>query len=89
MITREQYEHYKRLVYEYEQAEYDDKQRQADDDVNFMDDDSDDDDVDIECEDCGRLHCVCDLANGCTCGAWVFSPKGLVHVADCICGGGL
>lgn len=34
MITREQYEHYKRLVDEFEQAEYEDKQREADEDVD-------------------------------------------------------
>lgn len=73
MITREQYEEYKKLVMDYEQSEYEGKMREAEDDLNMFDDQDDDfDEYD------SRL--------GCKCGAWKYGPKGFMHLADCICG---
>jgi hypothetical protein len=73
MITHAQYLEYKRLVEEYEQAECEDGMRDAEDEVNHFDEDDDDfDEYDT------RLNCKC--------GAWILGKKGLVHVADCVCG---
>lgn len=74
MITKEQYEDYKRLVQEYEEAEYEENQRDADDELN--DDWDDEDEGDIEDT----------IAANCRCGAWIFGKSGVLHVADCICG---
>lgn len=74
MITKEQYEDYKNLVQDYEQAEYENGMRDAEEDL--FNDDLDDEDDEY------------DERHGCTCGAWSYGPKGFVHVADCICGCG-
>jgi hypothetical protein len=81
MITKEQYEEYKKLVEDYEQAEYDEKSREADNEFDWMDDDGE------ECDGCGRPYhdCRCELIANCTCGA--YSKTG-AHIADCICGAG-
>ena len=80
MITEEEYKRAQEIVDQY----HEEQQREAD-----LDMDDDDDDIVEECDDCGRINCICDIASGCTCGAWVWSSKGLAHVSDCICGGGL
>ncbi len=72
MITHEQYLEYKKLVEEYEQAEYDDGMREAESELDFDPEDDEDDEYD------SRF--------GCRCGAWEYGPKGFIHVADCICG---
>jgi hypothetical protein len=81
MITKDQYEEYKRLVEEYEQAEFEDGMRQAEDDLG------DEGEEDNECDWCGRPHweCRCEQIMNCTCGAYT---KTGAHVADCICGAG-
>jgi hypothetical protein len=83
MISREQYIEYKRLVDEYEQAEFEEGTRQAEEDLDF----DDEDDKETECEWCGQalFQCKCEAAMNCTCGAYT---KNGVHVADCICGAG-
>lgn len=73
MITREQYEEYKKLVEEYEQCEFVDGLYREDD--NDFNDDPDEDDFDEY-----------DSRHGCKCGAWEYGPKGFLHLADCICG---
>lgn len=77
MITREQYEEYKQLIEEYEQAEFEDGCRDAEED--------DFDDDPFECDDCGYSPCRCEQIENCTCGAW---SKTGAHIADCICGAG-
>lgn len=76
MITHEEYLAYKKLVEDYEQAEYEDGMREAESDLN---DDYEDDEFD---EDDERLNC--------TCGAFKLSEKSgqIIHIADCICGAG-
>jgi hypothetical protein len=78
MITHEQYEHYKKLVEEYEQAEYEASAREFEEDEDL------DDDLD-ECDYCGRdqFSCRCEQIMNCHCGAYT---KTGAHVADCICG---
>lgn len=76
MITEDQYKEALRIVEEYK---YQNPLEYEPDDDDFEDDDE-------ECMDCGRVNCVCDLANDCHCGAWVHNSQGiLVHVADCCC----
>jgi hypothetical protein len=85
MITKEQYEYYKKLVDEYEQAEFEEKSREAEEDLNeeWTEDDVDDDydplsDDDFDPHDSRHL---------CKCGAWYTNAQGkLTHVADCVCG---
>lgn len=77
MITKEQYEYYKKLVEEYEQAEYEEKSREAEEELND-DWDSGDEDDDFDPYDSRHL---------CKCGAWITRNDGkLIHVADCVCG---
>jgi hypothetical protein len=76
MITEDQYQEALRVIeaYEYEQKV-----------LNEPDDDFEDEEPE-ECDECGRIHCVCSLAEGCHCGAWQMSKEGrLIHVADCCC----
>lgn len=56
---------------------------------NEPDDDDCDDDEPEPCDDCGKMHCICEYANNCTCGAWGWGKNGAYHMADCICGGGI
>lgn len=79
MITEEEYQKALRVVEDYE---YQQKVE------NEPDDDEYDDDPE-ECDDCGRMNCICDYVNNCSCGAWKWGNNGPMHVADCICGGGL
>jgi len=81
MITKEQYEEYKKLVEEYEQAEYEEKSREAEAEFAWEDED---DEEDLEER---RENERAEIAANCTCGAWGFNKSGFVyHVADCICG---
>lgn len=73
MITREQYEEYKKLVEEYEQAEFVDGLYEDED--NDFNDDHNEEDFDEY-----------DSRHACECGAWKYGPKGFMHLADCICG---
>lgn len=82
MITKEQYEDYKKLVEEYEQAEYDEKSREADREFDLEDEDEDEDDLEEQ-----RENDRAERASNCSCGAWGFGKDGRAyHVADCICG---
>lgn len=78
MITEEQYQAALTIIDEYEKEQ-----------MRLNDFDDDFEDEPEECDDCGRLNCICEYVNGCTCGAWRWGNSGPVHVADCICGGGL
>ena len=79
MITKEQYEEYKKLCEDYEQAEYEDGMRNAEEDE---DDEFYEEDLEEQ-----RENERAEIASNCSCGAWVFSKSGAVcHVADCICG---
>lgn len=80
MITHEQYLEYKKLVEEYEQAEYEEKQREVDKEFEWEDEDDEDWEERREEE-------RAETAMNCTCGAWVIGKDGRgYHVADCICG---
>lgn len=83
MITQEQYLEYKKLVDEYELANFEEKTREAEDELNA----DEEDEYEPECDWCGKpgWMCNCEAAMNCTCGAYT---KNGSHVADCICGAG-
>lgn len=81
LITREQYEATKKIVDEYEQAEWQSGCAEAEEAFDFDFNDYDDDTEypgDMEGADC-----VCD--------AWQWSNTAgrFIHISDCICGGGI
>lgn len=77
MVTEEQYQAALATIqaYEYEQQV-------------MHEEDEEDFDEPEECDDCGRINCICEYVNNCHCGAWQWGNAGPIHVADCICGGG-
>lgn len=79
MITEEEYQKALRVVEDYE---YQQKVENEPDDDEYEDDPE-------ECDYCGRVSCICEYVNNCTCGAWSWGNNGPMHVADCICGNGL